>query len=43
MSRATKKQESYTLSQKCFKQREVEVYVDKAIEQLTKVRTPRRL
>jgi len=32
-----------TLSQNCFKQCEVEICVDKAIGQLTKVRTPRRL
>jgi len=32
-----------TLSQNCFKQCEVEIYVDKTIGQLTKVRTPRRL
>ena len=31
------------LSQNCFKQWEVEIYVDKTIGQLTKVRTPRRL
>ena len=43
MSRAAKKQESYTLLQNCFKQWEVEIYVDKAIGQLTKVGTPRRL
>jgi len=43
MGRAAKKQESHTLSQNCFKQWEVEIYVDKAIGQLNKVRTPRRL
>ena len=43
MGRAAKKQESHTLSQNFFKQWEVEIYVDKAIGQLTKVRTPRRL
>ena len=43
MSRAAKKQKSYNLSQNWFKQWEVEIYVDKAIGQLTKVRTPRRL
>jgi len=32
-----------TLSQNCFKQCEVEIYVDKTIGQLTKFRTPRRL
>jgi len=32
-----------TLSQTCFKQWEVEIYVDKTTGQLTKVRTPRRL
>ena len=31
-----------TLSQNCFKQGEVDIYVDKTIGQLTKVRTPRR-
>jgi len=31
------------LSQNGFKQCEVEIYVDKTIGQLTKVRTPRRL
>ena len=38
-----KKQESYTLSQICFKQWEVELYVDKTIGQLTTVITPRSL
>jgi len=37
-----KKQESWTLSQNCFKWWEAELYVDKTIEQLTKVRTLRR-
>jgi len=32
-----------TLSQNCFKQWEVELYADKTIGKLTKVRTPRRL
>jgi len=32
-----------TLSQHCFKQCEVEIYVDKTIGQLTKVRTTLRL
>jgi len=32
-----------TLSQNCFKQYEVEIYVEKTIGQLTKFRTPRRL
>ena len=40
---AVKQQESWTLSQNCFKQWEVELYFDKTIGQLTKVRTPRRL
>jgi len=32
-----------TLSQNCFKQWEVELYADKTIGKLTKVRTPREL